>query len=324
MTTTESTNNFSKRHVDIIMTLSEKTTILKEQLKTICNHLEKYKSYSGNELMTTDSEYMDDEKMVKHDPNNSFINSNEAKKRSTINDNKKIVKRLKSECRLNAHLPRTRNVFSESKLLQEARARSFSHWSKHIKPSREQFMAAGFFQCNVGDRTICLYCNLIAQQWKSDDDPSLVHRSLSPNCYYVLSILNSGESSSVSIVNENFIENTTTTNNSYTSDQMVYRSAVHEKYATIPSRETTFDAWDTELLPAVSDLVQAGFFYIGKATITTCFYCGGSLQNWGKQDKPIIEHVRWFPNCKYAKQFAGDELYNKIQEMKRVQAGNQI
>jgi hypothetical protein len=41
-------------------------------------------------------------------------------------------------------------------------------------------------------------------------------------------------------------------------------------------------------------LVRAGFFYIGIKTIVTCFYCNGSLQNWGPNDNPMIEHARWF------------------------------
>ncbi|CAF4362209.1 unnamed protein product, partial [Adineta steineri] len=65
--------------------------------------------------------------------------------------------------------------------------------------------------------------------------------------------------------------------------------------------------------------VRAGFFYTGTKTIVTCFYCNGSLQNWGPNDNPMIEHARWFPHCAYAKQLCGDDLYRKIQESKRAQ-----
>ena len=44
------------------------------------------------------------------------------------------------------------------------------------------------------------------------------------------------------------------------------------------------------------------FIYTGNKTIVTCFYCNGSLQNWGANDNPTIEHARWFPHCAYAKQ----------------------
>jgi hypothetical protein len=49
---------------------------------------------------------------------------------------------------------------------------------------------AGFFYCNVGDRVICIYCNLICQQWAPHiDDPWEVHETLSPHCPYVKSKL---------------------------------------------------------------------------------------------------------------------------------------
>ncbi|CAF3551333.1 unnamed protein product [Rotaria sp. Silwood1] len=86
----------------------------------------------------------------------------------------------------------------------------------------------------------------------------------------------------------------------------------------IPKRYVSFATWPSEQLPAVDDLVRAGFFYTGKNTIVTCFYCNGSLQNWGSNDNPMIEHARWFPHCAYAKQLCGDDLYRKIQESKRL------
>ena len=74
--------------------------------------------------------------------------------------------------------------------LRDVRHRTFSHWPDHIVPGRERMIVAGFFHCNVADRTICIYCNLICQQWSGcEDEPSDVHQTLSPHCPYVLSML---------------------------------------------------------------------------------------------------------------------------------------
>jgi len=35
----------------------------------------------------------------------------------------------------------------------------------------------------------------------------------------------------------------------------------------------------------------------------------------------MMEHARWFPYCAYARQLCGDELYQKIQESKRMAQG---
>ncbi|CAF5029306.1 unnamed protein product, partial [Rotaria sp. Silwood1] len=107
--------------------------------------------------------------------------------------------------------------------------------------------------------------------------------------------------------------------NPFRSNGIVHTAACHTAYIEIPRRHATYATWPNENLPSVDDLVSAGFFYTGTKTIVTCFYCNGSLQNWGANDNPIIEHARWFPHCGYAKQLCGAELYRKIQESKRAQ-----
>ncbi|CAF4504251.1 unnamed protein product [Rotaria sp. Silwood2] len=110
---------------------------------------------------------------------NSFLKSNNEKNPRKRQKTESYWHQFKSNLKL-----------SEVNKLKQIRRRTFSHWSHEIKPSAEQMINAGFFACNVGDRVICLYCNLICQQWKADiDDPSEVHKTLSPICPYVLSIL---------------------------------------------------------------------------------------------------------------------------------------
>ena len=188
---------------------------------------------------------------------------------------------------------------------------------------------AGFFSCNVGDRVICIYCNLICQQWTPHtDDPCEVHKTLAPKCIYVKAKLLRRSASSILIVNEsspgaNPSNQLPTTANlePLRSNEIVFTAACHPNYAEITKRHASFATWPNENLPSVEDLVRAGFFYTGTKTIVTCFYCNGSLQNWGANDNPMIEHARWFPHCAYAKQLCGDEMHRKIQQSKRAQQG---
>jgi hypothetical protein len=176
---------------------------------------------------------------------------------------------------------------------------------------------AGFFNCNVGDRVICIYCNLICQQWTpNSDDPCEVHKKLSPKCCYVIAMLTPSQTTSTSIINE-----ASTSVDQFQCHPIVYTAACNTNYIEIPKRYASFANWPNENLPPVDDLVRAGFFFTGTKTIVTCFYCNGSLQNWGPNDNPMIEHARWFPHCAYAKQLCGAELYRKIQESKRAQQG---
>ncbi|CAF1100369.1 unnamed protein product [Rotaria sordida] len=207
-------------------------------------------------------------------------------------------------------------------MIKQIRRQTFSHWQHRRSPFQTQMIKAGFFYCNVGDRVICIYCNLICQEWTPHtDDPCEVHKTLSPKCPFVVNMLVCREVTPRLIINQSTETNGTqvlATANVFHSHEIVLAAACNPSYMEIPKRHQSFTSWPSEPLPSVDDLVRAGFFYTGIKTIVTCFYCNGSLQNWGTNDNPTVEHARWFPQCAYAKQLCGDELYRKIQESKRV------
>lgn len=213
----------------------------------------------------------------------------------------------------------------EVEILKQGRKRSYAHWSKQAKPSSHQMIQAGFFSCNVGDRVMCVYCNLICQQWTSNtDDPFEVHKKLSPKCPFITALQKSSQPSNLLIVNEQVNTDQGQTNrNSETFrwHEVVVTAACNPNFIEMPRREASFSAWPQGNSPSVEALVRAGFFYTGTKTIVTCFYCNGSLQNWGAKDDPMIEHARWFPHCAYAKQLCGETLHRRIQESKKAQQG---
>ena len=188
-------------------------------------------------------------------------------------------------------------TLKEAEVLKKARRRTFDSWPQDIFPSCAHMIAAGFFYCNVGDRVICIYCNLVCQQWTPNtDDPWEVHKTLSLTCPLVIAILRQQETSPIPMVNKSA------------------NIAAPNKISTAPSQlQSTFATWTSGNQPSVDDFSAAGFYYTGIETIVTCFYCNGSLSNWRANDKPMIEHARWFPYCAYAKQECGEELHRNIQ-----------
>ncbi|CAF3802521.1 unnamed protein product [Adineta steineri] len=243
---------------------------------------------------------------------------------STSNDYEPPTKRKKIEVLQDGFQA---NVLTEVNMLKQVRKRTFSHWLPETVPTSTQMIQAGFFRCNVDDRVICIYCNLICQQWiPHTDDPCEVHKTLSPNCIYVTAKLTRPAASSIIIVNENSTNISSNINSSTStsldplrSNEIVSTAACNPASTEILKRLASFVRWPKANLPSADDLVRAGFFYTGNKTSVTCFYCNGSLQNWGPNDNPMIEHARWFPHCAYAKQLCGDDLYRKIQESKRAQ-----
>jgi len=240
---------------------------------------------------------------------------------STLNDEEKPSKRQKIEV---SQELRQSNILVEIDTLKQIRKRTFSHWPHRTSPSTTQMIEAGFFSCNVGDRVICLYCNLICQQWTPQDDPCEIHKTLSPKCSYITAMLTRSQASLIPIINENSTRDNSVisaNSNLVEFDQLVTTAACHVSYREIPKRYASFATWSNENVPSVDDLVRAGFFYTGTKTIVTCFYCNGSLQNWGANDNPTNEHARWFPHCAYVKQLCGDEHYRRIQESKQRHKG---
>ena len=218
--------------------------------------------------------------------------------------------------------------FMEATALIQVRRRTFSHWPHRATPSGEQMIEAGFFYCSVGDRVICMYCNLICEQWIQTDDPCEVHKTFSPRCNYIMYKLMRPAASRTIIINERSASATSanqllTPNDLDTlrSNQIVFKYMCCPDYAEMSKRRESFATWPNEDLISVNDLVSAGFFYEGKGTIVTCFYCNGFIQIWGPIDNPMIEHAQRFPLCAYAKQLCGAELFHKIQESKRAQQG---
>lgn len=59
------------------------------------------------------------------------------------------------------------------------------------------------------------------------------------------------------------------------------------------SRLATFttNAWPAKVNPA--DLIEAGFFFLGKRDYTTRLHCDGGAWDWKKGDSPWVERARW-------------------------------
>ncbi|NWI56559.1 BIR7B protein, partial [Calyptomena viridis] len=82
----------------------------------------------------------------------------------------------------------------------------------------------------------------------------------------------------------------------------------------VARRLRTFQQWPHTSPVSARDLVEAGFFYVGPRDEVQCFCCGGVLKDWRPGDCPIIEHLNFFPSCKY---ICGEDVGN--QEMLSLQ-----
>ncbi|CAF1381818.1 unnamed protein product [Adineta ricciae] len=232
------------------------------------------------------------------------------------------------------------SILSEPINQEDVQRRTFSHWPHRSPEFINQMIEAGFYGCNADDRVICFECDLGVQCWRPHiDDPCDVHRRHSPNCKYVRSKLLgliTGPSSSPppppppppmfvivfsSTVNP-VIKLKNASHNMYLRqlEGMVPKQGQRPDYAEISKRMESFASRSYQTSPSADDFARAGFFYTGVKDIVTCFYCNGTLQNWGASDNPMIEHARWFPDCGYAQQLCGNDRHRAIQEAQRRQS----
>jgi baculoviral IAP repeat-containing protein 7/8 len=73
---------------------------------------------------------------------------------------------------------------------------------------------------------------------------------------------------------------------------------MHHKYISYEKRLETFANWTVKEIEPV-DFVNAGFFAKQEADKVCCYFCNVHLCRWEPDDKPVIEHVKWSPECKF-------------------------
>lgn len=219
---------------------------------------------------------------------------------------------------------------------EEVQRRTFSHYP-HPAGFIERMINAGFYFCSIRDRVLCIGCGLICEHWRPGiDDPFEVHRTISPNCKCIRSksadsgappppatpppMINADLSQRVNVVAPSTVPRPIS--KAFNCVEIVLtKTSCHPEYAEIRAREKSFNNWFNRSSPATDDMARAGFFYTDKEDTVTCFYCNGSLRHWRANDNPMVEHARWFPKCSYARQLCGQEMYQRIQELQRLQQG---
>lgn len=64
-------------------------------------------------------------------------------------------------------------------------------------------------------------------------------------------------------------------------------------------RLMTFSQWPGSSPVLALDLAEAGFYFVGPGDHVQCFCCGGILKDWKAGDRPMVEHLKFFPFCKF-------------------------
>ena len=80
-----------------------------------------------------------------------------------------------------------------------------------------------------------------------------------------------------------------------------WNTPTHPKFNLFNQRLESFinEGWPIGLAQKPKTLAEAGFFYDGRGDIVFCYYCGGGVCQWSKEDDVWVEHAKHYPNCAY-------------------------
>lgn len=69
----------------------------------------------------------------------------------------------------------------------------------------------------------------------------------------------------------------------------------------LENRLRTYTNWPLDFITP-DQLAQAGFYYLNVADQVKCVSCGGIIGQWERNDQPIQEHRKFFPDCPIVRQ----------------------
>ena len=96
---------------------------------------------------------------------------------------------------------------------------------------------------------------------------------------------------------------------------IIWNTPSYSKFSLFNKRLESFinEGWPIGLAQKPETLAAAGFFYLGRGDIVVCYYCGGTLNKWEKEDDAWIEHAKHYPYCSYLILIKSRKFINNVQ-----------
>lgn len=91
------------------------------------------------------------------------------------------------------------------------------------------------------------------------------------------------------------------------------------RYAEYQARLNSFKGWPCQHSQTPKEMADSGFFHsavLGKPDRVTCHYCGLTLFEWIKDEKPNVSHVNFSydvlgSECTFVKSILGEQIVRK-------------
>ncbi|MCK5893395.1 MAG: hypothetical protein KAG53_03055 [Endozoicomonadaceae bacterium] len=86
----------------------------------------------------------------------------------------------------------------------------------------------------------------------------------------------------------------------------------------------TFTNWSRTNKPSPLLLATSGLWCLNKQDRVKCFFCGGIIHTWQKDDNPDEEHAKNFPECSFLNDIKGPAFIKNIQQQNIQQQQSDI
>lgn len=83
----------------------------------------------------------------------------------------------------------------------------------------------------------------------------------------------------------------------------------------LDNRIHSYTNWNGVICPL--ELAKAGFYFINFKDAVRCFKCKIEIFNWKEHDVPIDEHLKFSPNCEFAKNIKSHLLWEHSKFMNK-------
>lgn len=187
--------------------------------------------------------------------------------------------------------------------VEQNRLNTFSNWPSDASVTPQRIAKAGFFSTNRGLEVECFSCGVKISTWNYGDQVMARHRTLNPQCPFVLNPVASGNVACV------------------VPPTSVPSSSFYD-YKNEAVRLASFENWPIPEVVSPEDLAKAGFYSLKSEDNTKCAFCKGVVRAWEPNDIPDIEHKRHFPQCPFVLSVINSRLGNSENSSDRTTTTN--
>ncbi|XP_023937777.2 death-associated inhibitor of apoptosis 2 [Bicyclus anynana] len=187
--------------------------------------------------------------------------------------------------------------------LETNRLNTFTNWPASAPVDPIRIAKAGFFYTGQGTEVECFSCGRKISEWNYGDQVMWRHRTLDPNCAFVVSPTQSGNVPLVlggECTAPSGQRRTTEVQQDFDT-QDYGLNGEDDMYKSDALRLLSFVNWDDNSVSR-QELVNAGFYHAGGGRLR-CAWCGGELapfRSLGSLGPPLEVHRMYFPRCTHA------------------------